>query len=189
MDNLNWETLSSTYLSNHIYFTARRDRCQRQDGVIVDPYFVVELPTAATAFALTEDNKVLLIRQYRHPISAVCLETPGGFVDPGENFEDAMKRELLEETGHRFAGVEYLGKYAANPGVLNNFTEMFFAWGGIKVAAQSLDHTEELEVVEVNVSDLPGMLMRQEIQQSVHANCIFHALLKLGKLAFTEPAV
>lgn len=188
MDHLTWQTLSSTYLSNHIYFTARRDRCQRQDGVIVDPYFVVELPTAATAFALTKENKVLMIKQYRHPIGAVCLETPGGFVDPGEPFAEAMKRELLEETGYLFPDVEYLGKFAANPGVLNNFTEMFFAKGGRKVAEQKLDNTEELEVVEIEIEQLPGMLMRQEIQQSVHANCIFFALIKLGHLAFVEAA-
>ncbi len=189
MDHLFWRTLSSTYLSNHIYFTARRDRCQRQDGVIVDPYFVVELPTAATAFALTEDNKVLLIRQYRHPIGAICLETPGGFVDPGEHFADAMKRELMEETGYAFSAVEYLGKFAANPGVLNNFTEMFFATGGKKIGAQQLDQTEELEVVEVEIGQLPGMVMRQEIQQSVHANCIFLALFKLGVLTFNTSAL
>src|SRR5690349_9423583 len=117
MSKLHWKTLSSEYINKHIYFTARRDRCERQDGVIVDPYFVVELPTAATAFALTEENKVLLVKQYRHPIAEVSLETPGGFVDEGEDFVAAMKRELLEETGYEFSGVEYLGKFAANPGV------------------------------------------------------------------------
>lgn len=76
MDKLSWKILSSEYLNRHVYFTARRDRCLRQDGVIVDPYFVVELPTAATAFALTENNEVLLIKQYRHPIAEIALKRP-----------------------------------------------------------------------------------------------------------------
>jgi len=184
MSKLNWKTISSEYLNRHVYFTARRDRCERQDGVIVDPYFVVELPTAATAFALTEDNKVVLVKQYRHPISEVCLETPGGFVDEGEDFQAAMKRELLEETGYTFSSVEYLAKFAANPGVLNNYTEMFFATGGKKVAGQQLDANEEIEIVELTIDEVIDLLVQQKIVQSVHVNCIFFALLKLGKLKF-----
>lgn len=182
MDNLLWETLSSEYINKHIYFTARRDRCQRQDGVIVDPYFVVELPTAATAFALTEDNQVILLKQYRHPIREVVIETPGGFVDPGEEFVTAMKRELLEETGYDFAEIEYLGKSAANPGVLNNYTEMFMATGGKKVATQKLDHNEELELLIVSIDEVVDLLLRQQIKQSVHMNCVFFALMKLGRV-------
>ena len=182
MDNLFWETLSSEYINKHIYFTARRDRCQRQDGVIVDPYFVVELPTAATAFALTEDNQVILLRQYRHPIKEVVIETPGGFVDEGEEFATAMKRELLEETGYAFAEIEYLGKSAANPGVLNNYTEMFMATGGKKITAQKLDHNEELELMIVSVDEVVDLLLRQQIKQSVHMNCVFFALIKLGRV-------
>jgi ADP-ribose pyrophosphatase len=184
MSNLNWETLSTHYINRHIYFTARQDRCLRHDGRIVDPYFVVELPTAATAFALTEDNKVVLVRQFRHPISAVSLETPGGFVDEGEEFSVAMKRELLEETGYAFSEVEYLGKFAANPGVLNNYTEMFMAKGGRKVADQKLDHNEEIEIVLVTIDELIDLLMEQKIVQSVHANCIFFSLMKLGRMKF-----
>ena len=41
---MNWKTLSSQYISQHVYFTARRDICEMPDGTIVDPYFVVELP-------------------------------------------------------------------------------------------------------------------------------------------------
>lgn len=184
MSDLTWKTISSEYLSKHIYFTARRDRCQRNDGVIIDPYFVVELPTAATAFALTADNKVVLVKQYRYPIAEVSLETPGGFVDEGEAFDTAMKRELLEETGYEFDQVEYLGKFAANPGVLNNYTEMFFATGGSKVAGQSLDKNEEIEVVELSIEEVIEQVMAQKIVQAVHVNCIFFALLKMGKLSF-----
>lgn len=182
MNKLTWEILSSEYLSRHIYFTARRDRCRRQDGVIVDPYFVVELPSAATAFALTEDNKVILIKQYRHPLGEVLIETPGGFVDEGEDFSTAMKRELLEETGYAFSDVEYLGRTAANPGVLSNYTQMFMATGGKHVKEQQLDHNEELELMLVTMEELTDLLLRQEIKQSVHMNCIFFALMKLGRL-------
>ena len=183
---MHWKTLSSEYISNHIYFTARRDRCQRDDGAIIDPYFVVELPTSATALALTANNKVLMVRQYRHPIGEVILETPGGFIDPGEDFATGMKRELREETGYAFDNIEYVGRVAANPGVLNNYTELFLATGGIKEQAQQLDHNEEIEVVEISMDELTGMLMRQEIKQSLHVNCIFFALIKMGKLQFTR---
>lgn len=184
MDNLHWNLLSSEYLNRHIYFTARRDRCQRQDGVIVDPYFVVELPTAATAFALTEDNQVLLLRQYRHPIGEVVIETPGGFVDEGEDFETAMKRELMEETGYAFTHVQYLGRTAANPGVLNNYTQMYMATGGKLTGKQKLDHNEELDLMLVSLEELTELVKRQEIRQSTHMTCILFALMKLGRLHF-----
>ena len=179
---MRWKTLSSKYISNHIYFTARQDRCQREDGTIVDPYFVVELPTSATALPVTEDGKIVLVRQYRHPIDEVILEIPGGFIDEGEDFTAGMKRELLEETGYAFTNIEPLGRVAANPGVLNNYTELFLATGGKKVSGQQLDHNEEIEIVLVTAAELIDMLIKQEIKQSLHVNCIFFALMKMGKL-------
>lgn len=182
---MKWRTLDSTYISNHIYFTARRDRCERPDGAIVDPYFVVELPTAATAFALTEDGRVIMVRQYRYPLAETLIETPGGFVDEGESFENAMKRELLEETGYSFSNIEYLGKIAANPGVLNNYTEMFLATGGKLTGLQQLDHNEDIEVLSFSIEEVIDMVKNNQVVQSVHVNCIMHALLKLGRLQFT----
>ncbi len=179
---MKWKILSSEYICNHIYFTARRDRCQREDGKIVDPYFVVELPVSATALAITDDNRIVMVKQYRHPLDEVMLETPGGFVDTGESMTEGMKRELLEETGYVFTKVEHLGRVAANPGVLNNYTELFIATGGRKVNTQQLDHNEEIEIVLFSPGEIIDMLKKNEIKQSLHVNCIFYALMHLGKL-------
>jgi 8-oxo-dGTP pyrophosphatase MutT (NUDIX family) len=179
---MKWKTLSSGYINQHVFFTARHDRCIREDGTIIDPYYVVELPTSATALPITEDGKIVLVKQYRHPIEEVIFETPGGFIDKGEDFATGMKRELMEETGYVFTHIEPLGRVAANPGLLNNFTELFLATGGKKISGQQLDHNEEIEIVLVSMEELLDMLMKQEIKQSLHVNCIFYALIKMGKL-------
>lgn len=177
-----WETLSSEYIVRHKYFVARKDTCRTQDGKIIDPYYVVELPRTATALALTEEGKVILVKQYRHPVGEVMYETPGGFVDEGEDVVTGMKRELLEETGYAFSNIEYLGQLAANPALLNNFTGLFLATGGKKIAEQQLDHNEEIEIVIVSIDELLDLLKRRQIKQSLHANCIFYALMKMGYL-------
>lgn len=179
---MNWKILSTKYLSKHKYFTARQDKCETPEGKIIDEYFVVELPTTVCAVAITEQGKVLMVKQYRHPIEETIIEIPGGFVDKGETPDEAVKRELKEETGFEFSSVTALGKIAANPGVLNNFTYFFLAQGGIKTSVQMLDANEELTVEEISVQELKDLFLENKIVQSLHNNCIFYALWELGEL-------
>src|SRR6476620_5496198 len=179
---MKWETMSSEYLVNHQYFTARKDKCVAPDGKIIEEYFVVELPTTACAVPITEDGKVLMIKQYRHPVGEVLLELPGGFIDKNELPETAMARELMEETGYWFPSIERVGKIAANPGVLDGFTYLFLARDGKKTGIQNLDHNEEIEVLTISLDELKKQFLENKIVQSLHANCIFYALRRMGEI-------
>ena len=173
--------LSSEYINKHPYFTARRDSYQTAKGKIVDPYFVVEIPPSVSIMAIDENDQVILVKQYRHPLKEELLELPGGFIDAGEQPQTAAEREVLEETGYSFSSFHYLGITAANPGVLNNYTHMFLATGGKKTAGQSLDANEEIEIILKPLEEVKIMLQHNEIMQSMHALCMFYAFQFLEK--------
>ena len=178
---MNWKKLSSEYILKHPYFTARKDVCEMPDGKIVKAYYVVELPPSVCALAITEDGKALMAKQYRHPVEETLIELPGGFVDANEDPSKAISRELLEETGHEFATIDYVGKVAGNPGVLSGYTWLYLAQGGKKVAAQSLDHNEEIEVLQIPLEEVRAMLKRNEIVQALNVSCLLYAFQKLDE--------
>ena len=175
MELMKWKTLSTEYISRHQYFTARKDVCEIPDGRIVPAYFVVELPVTVCAMGITEDGKVILIKQYRHPVDEVLIELPGGFIDKGEDPALAIGRELLEETGYEFSKVHHLGKVAANPGVLNSYTHLFLAQGGKKIAAQNLDQNEQIEILLMPLEEVRTMMQRNEFAQALHVCCMMYA--------------
>lgn len=182
-DPLKWKTLEQTYLYRENWLTVRKDKCQRADGKIIDPYYVFEFPEWVTALAVTEEGKVLMVRQYRHALGEVGIELPGGCVDDSdENFEDAIRRELLEETGYAFESTHYLGQISANPSTNSNLMHMFVATGGRKIDEQSLDENEEIEVVEVSFEQLITLVEEKRINQAMHLSTILYGLRYLGKL-------
>lgn len=185
-DSLKWKTLDSDYLFKEDWFTVRKDTCERTDGKIIDPYYVFEFPEWVTALAVTADGKVLMVRQYRHALGEVGIELPGGCVDKtDENFEDAIRRELLEETGYAFESAHYLGKISANPSTNSNLMHMFVATGGRRIKEQDLDENEQIDVLEISFEDLITLVEEKRINQAMHISTILYALRYLGKLTLT----
>ncbi len=172
--------LHSDYISRHQFFTARKDAYETGSGILVDPYFVVELPPSACALAVTESNEVIFVEQYRHPIGQKILELPGGFIEEGEDPAQGVARELLEETGYAFKEFIQLGTTTANPVLLNNFTYMFLATGGVKKTEQTLDRNEEIEIVLKPLEEARQLLKENKIMQSMHALCMFYAFEKIA---------
>jgi ADP-ribose pyrophosphatase len=184
MQNLIWKKLSSVYIHKGPWATLRKDTCEMPDGRIVDDYFVLEYPNWSNAVAITEEGKILMVRQYRHAAEIVSLELPGGVIEKGENPEDGIKRELLEETGYRFDDVELIASVYANPATGDNCTYCYLAKGGKKSQLQDLDPHEEIIVEEYTVAEVKQLLMDNKIPQALHCTNLFYALTKLGELKF-----
>jgi ADP-ribose pyrophosphatase len=182
MAELKWQILSSEYVHKGPWATLRTDKCLMPDGRIVPSYYVLEYPDWANAVALTEDNKIIMVRQYRHAAGVISLEIPGGVIEAGELPEVGMKRELLEETGYAFTNLELLCKVHANPSTANNITHCYLATGGKKVQEQHLDEQEQIEVEEYTIEEVKQLLAHNQITQALHCTTLFYALMKLGQL-------
>jgi ADP-ribose pyrophosphatase len=181
-EKMNWKILSSEYLTDKPYFTARKDKCETPSGKIISEYYVVELDLTMCALGITEDNQAVMVKQYRHPVNKTLLEIPGGFADENEAPEKAIAREMLEETGYEFDKFELVAEIMANPGVLTNHTNLYLATGGKKVSEQKLDANEEIKVELIPLDDLIEMVLQNKIEQALHVTCIFYSLIRLGKL-------
>jgi 8-oxo-dGTP pyrophosphatase MutT (NUDIX family) len=182
---MEWKTLSSEQLFKDLWFSVRKETCERPDGKIVSPYYIYEFPTWVTAVAITKDGKFIMERQYRHAIGLTMTEIPGGCVDDTDkSLEDAVARELKEETGYEFEKFEYLGKTSSNPSTNNNWMHMYLATGGERTVHQELDDNEDIEVVLMSIDEVKELLRKNIILQSMHTTALFYALQKMGELSY-----
>ncbi|HEY1009713.1 MAG: NUDIX hydrolase [Daejeonella sp.] len=182
MSTLNWEKISSKYLVRAPWATLRVDTCGMPDGTLIQDYYVLEYPDWVNVIALTEENQVILVRQYRHAAGEEVLEIPGGVIEKDETPEEAARRELLEETGYEFDKIEFLSELYANPATATNKTYCFLATGGRKTSEQSLDRGEEIIVELVSLEELKQLVLDNKFGQALHTSGIFYALIKLGYL-------
>ncbi|MEA1963188.1 MAG: NUDIX hydrolase [Patescibacteria group bacterium] len=111
---------------------------------------------AVCVLALTKNNNVILVKQYRPGMEKILLEMPGGAVEKGENPEAAIKRELFEETGYtgdiKFVGASYDCAYSTM------LRYNYIATNCGKIGKQELDELEFAEVVEMPLNDFRSHL-------------------------------
>ena len=164
-----WEVISTEYLIRRPWLTARRDVARLPDGRINQEYYVLEYPDWVNIIAITEDGMVVLERQYRHGLGKTCYELPCGVIEEGETPLEAARRELLEETGYAGGEWKQLMTLSPNPATSNNLAHSFLATGVKKVAGQSLDATEDIEVYLKTPDYVRQLLENNQILQALMA--------------------
>ena len=173
-----WKILES----HHLHKNVRIDKCELPDGKVIDG-FVLEYAHWATIVALTKEQQVVLVRQYRHGAQKVILELPGGAMEPeDESPMHAARRELLEETGYTSDTFIQIGCVSPNPANQTNLIYSFLALDVEKVAGQNLDETEEIEVVLKPLNEVINMAMNSELFQSMQVSAVFFTLAYLDRI-------
>ncbi|MCG8339053.1 MAG: NUDIX hydrolase [Proteobacteria bacterium] len=178
-----WKILSSKYLVQDRWINLRADRCETAEGAIIEPFYIFEKADWTHVVPFDDEQRILIVRQYRHGAREVCAEIPCGLIDDSDASPlDAVKRELLEETGCEAKRIESLGSVYANPARQTNKVHSFIAFGTRQVAEQHLDETEDIEFEFVEINKLMQLIDRGEFSQSLHISSIFLALRYCGLL-------
>lgn len=151
-------------------------RYRLPDGREVD-WDLLDTPPTVAVLALTDEEKVVLVEQFRPGPGRVVLSLPGGLVDPGESPLDAGTRELLEETGYAAGSVEVVARIdpinAVRP------WHVVLARGCTPARAQQLDEFEDIRVVLLDLAVVRSALREGAIGSVAQ---IYLALDHLGRL-------
>ena len=120
---------------------------------------------AAAVIPITDDGKVVMVRQYRNALDRETLEIPAGGLNPDEPTIDAAARELEEETGYRSNDLELLITVATTVAFCNEMIDIYLARNLIQ-SKQNLDEDEYVEVEEYTVDELTDMIYAGKINDS-----------------------
>lgn len=164
MKNRAWEILDETLAFDHRYLKVKAQRVRLPTGATIDDFHVVVSPPWAATVALTENNELILVEQFRQGYGDLSLEIPAGLIEPGEEPMHAALRELEEETGYSASHIEPLWNTRPEPSRHDQWAHFGFVRGATFRGRRTPDATEDLRVVLRPVHELDAI-----IGQMVHA--------------------
>ena len=147
------------------------DKVMLVDGDIADRE-VVDHPGGVGIIGLTDENEILLVRQFRYPYKETIYEIPAGKLEKGEDPRQAGIREFSEECGAKAEVFESLGEIYPSPGYCGEIIRLFYA-KGISYGEQHLDDDEFLDVIKMPIKEVITKIMTNEIKDAKTIAAIF----------------
>lgn len=182
-DDPPWTVLGSRLLLEDRWIRLRADHLRTAAGVELSPWYVLDYPDWAVVVALTDDDRLVLVRQWRHAAQAWCLELPGGVMDPGDaDAVAATRRELLEETGHAARDWRYLYGAFPNPAIQTNRIHMVLATGAHPAAPVAHEAGEHIAVECMKVDAVLAGIGTGLLGQSMHVGAVLVGLAAAGRI-------
>ncbi|MFC5714111.1 NUDIX hydrolase [Thalassorhabdus alkalitolerans] len=139
---------------------------------------VINHPGAVAVIALTEDNKLVLVRQFRKPLEKHLIEIPAGKLEEGEDPSVTVARELEEETGYKAKEFQKITSFYTSPGFADELVHIYEA-KGLMAGTAGTDEDEFVDVLEVTLEEAEELMEKQEIHDAKTAYALQYLKLKL----------
>jgi 8-oxo-dGTP pyrophosphatase MutT (NUDIX family) len=170
-----WKKVRSTPIGDFRIFKLRSDvKVSPRTGREHD-FYVLDSVNWVNVIAVTPDQKLVMVEQFRHGSNTVELEIPGGMMDAGETDPVATAaRELREETGYAGENARQLGKIWSNPAILSNTTFTVLIENCRLQHEVDWDHGEDLVTRLVPVAEIPKLVADEKIGHSLVVVALYH---------------
>jgi len=165
--DLVWELVDSREDRRYGLFSVRINRNRSPRTGKIHEFQVLTSPDWVAVIAVTPDDRLVMVRQYRHGSEELSLEPPGGLVKEGESPEQSGREELEEETGYLSSHWELLGRMDPMPALFNNSFYVYLALDAAPSGRVNTDETEEVETVLVPVERVRDYIRSGKITSSV----------------------
>ncbi len=172
------KTMGERRVQRGALFELVTERVELPNGRRVD-LDLVRHPGAAAVVPFLDEDRILMIRQYRFATGGELLEIPAGKLDPGEAPESCAARELLEETGYRAGRLEKLGAIWTSPGFTNEVIHLYSAFD-LEAAEQQLEPDEIIELVPMPLTQALDTLRRSAIFDAKSMTALLLAAARRG---------
>ena len=142
---------------------------------------LIEHPGAVAILAITADNKIIMVEQYRKALERSIVEVPAGKLEKGESPETTAMRELEEETGYTADSLQLIQSFSTSPGFADEVVHLFFAEGLRKSESGAVtDDDEFVELMEVSVEEAEQMMLDNRIYDAKTAFAVLWAKQRLS---------
>lgn len=169
-----WEILSSQLHADCKVFSVRKQLCRHPRRAINAEFYVINAFPWAVTLALTPENELVLVQQYRFGVDALSWELPAGCIDPGEDPVAAGVRELQEESGYQGHNARLLGESWPNPALQNNTCYFVLIENAQPSAQQEWDAHEEIAVCVKPVDEVFAWARTGKIRHAMVLNALFY---------------
>jgi 8-oxo-dGTP pyrophosphatase MutT (NUDIX family) len=174
-----WTLVKEEDVSPSPWFPLVKHTVKLANGDVIDDYYYSPLGDVAQVLALTKNNEVVLVKQYKHALGEVLIELPGGMQQKNRSIIESALNELEEETGIEATADQLisLGKIANNPTKLNQITYGFILFDAEFNSVQKLDSTEDIMIMTKPAPEVLKMAISGEIYVTDSLNFILKAAL------------
>ena len=124
-----WKTIESQTVLKTKWFEIKKDICETPEGYKIPEYYTWRKRDCVIILPVTNENQVILIRQYRHGVGKICIDYPGGTIDNNQLVFEAASHELYEETGYVARNFIEIGSFAMDSSYSNQLTHFVIALG------------------------------------------------------------